>query len=104
MKSVVNATAHAIRAKIAERSSPFAIKKAKGSTRSRRRAVSALAIDGPGHGGIVHGIESNLWILSEGYIRDLEALCTIESFACVPKKIALSHAKGRPLSLQLLVG
>ena len=42
---MINATTHATRAKIAERRSPFAMKNANGSTRSRRTAVSALAIE-----------------------------------------------------------
>jgi hypothetical protein len=44
-KSVINATTHARRAKIAERRSPCAMKNANGRTRSRRTAVSALAIE-----------------------------------------------------------
>src|SRR5580704_5791916 len=45
-KSVASATTHAINAKTAERTSPFAMKNANGATRSRRIAVSALAISG----------------------------------------------------------
>ena len=43
-RSVITATTHATRAKIARALSPFAMKNANGSTRSRRTAVSALAI------------------------------------------------------------